>query len=109
LRQPRYWRNPAKGEDDRDGPVATAGTRARPAFIIPGTSQLATTRFPHTVVVQPDAQNGLREPTVFLAVQPQAVDNAWIVHPSMGRLSEAHLTAVENAVLEALGFDPPDE
>ena len=77
-------------------------------IVVPGTSQLATTRFPHTVVVQPDAANGLTLPTVFLCFQPQAADTRLIDQPSVGALSQKDLEAVENAILEALGFDAPE-
>jgi mRNA-degrading endonuclease toxin of MazEF toxin-antitoxin module len=43
-------------------------------LLIPFTSQLATTRFPGTVVVHPDLANGLTVPSVALVFQLGATD-----------------------------------
>lgn len=76
-------------------------------IVVPGTTKLAAARYPHTVRTGPDATNGLAADTVFLAFQLQAADPAWIETPSMGTLSPQDLERLENAVLDALGFDPP--
>jgi len=44
------------------------------SLIVPFTSQLATRRFPGTVLVRPSTANGLTTPSVALAFQVQAVD-----------------------------------
>ena len=44
------------------------------SLIVPFTCQLATRRFPGTVLVQPSPTNGLKTPSVALAFQIQAVD-----------------------------------
>lgn len=77
-------------------------------IVVPGTSKLAAARFPNTLRVAPDSSNGLREDTVFLAFQIQAVDPSWVNTPVLGTLSAHSLELLENAVLDALGFDPPD-
>ncbi len=43
-------------------------------LIVPLTSSPAATRFPGTVLVQPDGQNGLTHPSVALAFQLRALD-----------------------------------
>jgi mRNA interferase MazF len=48
-------------------------------LIVPLTSQLDALRFPGTVLVEPDARNGLRLPSVALVFQLTAVDNHFIV------------------------------
>ena len=48
--------------------------------IVPFTSQLAASRFPGTLLVQPDAQNGLTLPSVALAFQLSAQDKRNFLH-----------------------------
>jgi len=75
-------------------------------LIVPGTSKQRALRFQYTTPVDQSAENGLREKTVFLGFQIQAADKRW-VRARLGTLSEPDLQAVEDAVLGALGFDPP--
>jgi mRNA interferase MazF len=44
------------------------------AVMIPFTSNLAITRFPATLLIQPDTQNGLTVPSVALVFQVSALD-----------------------------------
>lgn len=76
-------------------------------LLVPGTSKLTALRFPHTVQTNPTSSNGLHVPTVFLAFQLQAVDRRIIDPQPVGVLTDAELEAIENAVLEALGFGLP--
>ncbi|MBK7908315.1 MAG: type II toxin-antitoxin system PemK/MazF family toxin [Gemmatimonadetes bacterium] len=78
------------------------------ALVVPGTTKLAATRFPHTVRVDPSATNGLTQPSVFIAFQLQAVNPSLIDARPVGVLDEAELRQLEDAVLGALGFDPPE-
>lgn len=78
-------------------------------IVVPGTSKLAAARYPHTVRVAPLPANGLPRDTIFLAFQIQSVDPSWIESPRLGVLSAEELEAVEDAVLDALGFDPPEQ
>lgn len=78
------------------------------AIVVPGTTKLAAQRFAHTVRVAPDALNGLAQDTVFIGFQVQAADLGWIKEPPLGHLSAVDLAAVEDCVLDALGFDMPD-
>jgi mRNA interferase MazF len=43
-------------------------------LVVPLTSKLATTRFPVTLVIQPDPQNGLTVPSVALVFQMRSLD-----------------------------------
>lgn len=45
-------------------------------LIVPFTSTKATTRFPGTVLIQPDPQNGLTMPSVALVFQLTAIDRS---------------------------------
>ena len=47
-------------------------------LLIPLTSQQAALRFAGTVLVEPDEQNGLRQPSVALVFQLTAVDKKFI-------------------------------
>ena len=58
--------------------------------------------------VAPDGVNGLAQDTIFVGFQVQAADLGWIRQPPLGHLSEADIVAVEDCVLDALGFDKPD-
>ena len=48
--------------------------RTPTVLVVPFTSQQAAVRFPGTLVVQPDASNGLTVPSVALGFQLQALD-----------------------------------
>lgn len=77
-------------------------------IVAPGTSNLGALRFPHTVRVEPNRTNGLDCVTVFYGFQLQTVDRSWI-GDRRGCLSGSELRRLEDAILEALGFDPPNE
>src|SRR5205823_6655826 len=55
-------------------------------LLIPLTTQLDTLRFPGTVLVEPDSDNGLRKPSVALVFQLAAVDRRFVTDQS-GRVS----------------------
>lgn len=76
-------------------------------IVVPGTTNLSASRFPHTVQVEPSNSNGLIQASVFLGFQLQAVDPKIIEPRRLGELTEEELTRLEDAVLGALGFDPP--
>lgn len=48
-------------------------------MIVPITSNLATKKFAHTILVQPSVQNGLTMPSVLLVFQLRATDKRRIV------------------------------
>jgi mRNA interferase MazF len=48
-------------------------------MIVPITSNMATQKFAHTIVVQPSVQNGLSMPSVLLVFQLRATDKRRIV------------------------------
>lgn len=75
-------------------------------IVAPGTGNLGALRFPHTVRVEPNTGNGLDAVTVFYGFQLQAVDRSWI-GDRRGALAENDLRRLEDAILEALGFEPP--
>jgi mRNA-degrading endonuclease toxin of MazEF toxin-antitoxin module len=73
-------------------------------LVAPGTSRTDALRFPHTVRIDPDATNGLRNETVFLGFQVQVVNKSIIELPPLGHLSAADLLRIESAVKDALGL-----
>jgi mRNA interferase MazF len=50
-------------------------------LVVPFTGTQAATRFPGTVAVQPDAQNGLTVPSVALVFQLTAIDRRNCLQP----------------------------
>lgn len=76
-------------------------------IVIPGTSKLAASRFPFTVRVEPTAANGLESPTVFLGFQVTAAMPDW-VKGRYGTLEPEALERIEDELVKALGFDPPE-
>ena len=62
-------------------------------FIVPFTGTKAAKRFPGTVLVQPDAQNGLTVPSVALVFQLTAIDRSNCLKP-LGVLDSATLDQI---------------
>lgn len=71
-------------------------------LIIPFTSALAAARFPGTMVVQPDKQNGLTVPSVALAFQLTAIDKRDCLH-ILGVLDSQTLDQVVALVDQLIG------
>ena len=59
-------------------------------LLVPLTSQLDTLRFSGTEFVEPDAQNGLRKPSVALVFQLTAVDRRYLAS-RIGNISDSVL------------------
>ena len=58
-----------------------AATTSLPTvLIVPFTSTLAAARFTGTIIVHPDASNGLIEPSVVLVFQILALDKRYFLH-----------------------------
>jgi mRNA-degrading endonuclease toxin of MazEF toxin-antitoxin module len=71
-----------------------ADTTKAIASVIPITSSLAATRFPHTLGIPPTEDNGLAKPSVLLIYQLGAVDKRFL-HRCIGRIDEATLERVD--------------
>jgi mRNA-degrading endonuclease toxin of MazEF toxin-antitoxin module len=69
-------------------------------LLVPLTSQLDALRFPGTILVEPDRDNGLRRPSVALVFQLTAVDSRFVTE-RMGNVSERVLDEIFSA-LDAL-------
>jgi mRNA interferase MazF len=79
-----------------------AATQLLPtALMIPLTTRLDTLRFPGTVLIEPDAQNGLKRLSVALVFQLTAVDTRF-VREHIGQLSTEKLEEVLGALNELL-------
>jgi mRNA interferase MazF len=66
-------------------------------LMVPFTSKLATKRFGGTIIVQPDAQNGLTAPSVALVFQLSAQDRRNFLYP-MGELDAHTLGQIEGLI-----------
>jgi mRNA interferase MazF len=71
-------------------------------LIVPFTSRLAATRFPGTLLVQPDGRNGLTAASVALVFQLRALDKSNAIHP-LGQLDDAALDRVFALLDELMG------
>lgn len=74
------------------------------ATVVPGT----TSRYPpgkNQVVIQASRESGLRETTTFLCHQIRAIDNARLMIPKLGRLSQKELEEIATAIQYCLGID----
>lgn len=69
-------------------------------LLVPLTSQLDALRFPGTILVEPDQENGLRRPSVALVFQLTAVDSLFVTS-RVGNVSEQVLEEIFSA-LDAL-------
>ena len=87
----------------RPAVVLQAATFHLPTMLlVPFSSQASALRFPGTVLIEPDAANGLRAPSVALVFQLRAVDRQFI-GARLGKLSAAKLTEVLTALDELTG------
>jgi mRNA interferase MazF len=62
-------------------------------LIVPFTSNLRASRYPGTVLVQPDGQNGLTLPSVAMVFQIRVLDRLYC-GPALGRLDSAKLDLI---------------
>jgi len=72
-------------------------------IIIPFTSKLQARRFPHTILVNPSAYNGLSDPSVLLVFQLRALDKKRIGN-KIGRLEIFYIDKLEEELKILLGF-----
>ena len=72
-------------------------------MIIPFTSKLSAERFPHTILVNPSAENGLDVPSVLLVFQLRAIDRSRIGR-TIGRLEPELMDQVNAEMRGMLGL-----
>ena len=105
-----YWVElPARGGHAQAGrrPAIIVQSDARDAslptaLLVPLTTQLDALRFPGTVLVEADAQNGLRRASVALVFQLSGVDRRFIAS-RLGEIAEATLRQLWTALDELTG------
>lgn len=76
---------------------ASATAHLPTILMIPLTTQLAALRFPGTVVVDADSENGLRRPSVALVFQLTVADRQ-VLGSRMGRVSEGVVGSLWDAL-----------
>ncbi len=79
-----------------------ASSRLSTVLIIPLTSQLDALRFPGTVLVEADADNGLARPSVALVFQLTAIDRRYLSDRT-GTISRRILHEIFSALDELTG------
>lgn len=75
----------------------SATARLPTILMIPLTTQVEALRFPGTVLVDVDPQNGLKRPSVALVFQLTVVDRR-AIGASLGRVSDAVLEEIWSAL-----------
>ena len=70
-----------------------ASTSLPTVLLVPFTSKLAAQRFPGTVAIQPDSENGLTLPSVALVFQASAQDKRNLV-AKLGQLDDATMKRI---------------
>ena len=79
-----------------------ASTRVSTVLIVPLTSQLDALRFPGPVLVEPDADNGLRRASVALVFQLTAIDQRYL-RDRVGKVSHILINELFSALDELAG------
>jgi mRNA interferase MazF len=79
-----------------------AAARIPTVLVVPLTSSLDALRFPATVLVEPDSQNGLRRPSVALVFQLIALDRRFL-SDRLGNVSSNVLEEIWSALDELTG------
>ena len=88
---------------------SAASERLPTVLLVPLTSQLDALRFPGTVLVEADAQNGLRRTSVALVFQITAVDSRFIAG-HLGSISASvvqHIWSAFDALTERWEVEMP--
>ncbi len=70
-------------------------------MVVPMTSNLAATRFPHTIHIDPSPQNGLSRPSVLLVFQLRAIDKGRLGN-KIGHLEQYYLLQLEAEIRHLL-------
>jgi len=71
-------------------------------WVVPITSNLRAVRFPGTIRIDPDDQNGLTVPSVLLVFQLQAIDKRRLLR-SAGKIAPAQLDQILDMIDLLLG------
>ncbi len=96
-----YWVNlPPRGGHAQTGrrpAIVVQAVEQTPSLstviLIPMTTQLDALRFPGTVFIQPDSENGLKRPSVALVFQIAAIDRRFL-DALVGRISETAMLSI---------------
>ena len=75
---------------------AAASSQLSTVLLVPLTTRLDALRFPGTVVIDPDATNGLRRASVALVFQMTAIDRRFL-GSRLGQVSDEMMRAVWSA------------
>ncbi|MBI3909762.1 MAG: type II toxin-antitoxin system PemK/MazF family toxin [Armatimonadetes bacterium] len=81
---------------------AEVSARLPTVLVVPLTTQQDALRFPGTVLIEPDRENGLRRPSIILVFQLTVLDRR-LVAERMGTASDVVMSAVWAALDEITG------
>ena len=96
---------PAKGGHVQRGlrpALIIANATKSIALVVPLTSALAAQRFPHTLLLEPTALNGLEKTSVLLFFQLGAVDKRFL-HRTIGTIDTSLMRRVDEKLRVLLG------
>lgn len=68
-------------------------------LVVPLTTQQDALRFPGTILIDPDHQNGLKHPSVALVFQLTTIDQKF-VESRVGSVSDPTLASLQSALIE---------
>lgn len=74
---------------------------AKSAVVIPMTTTLERSKFPHTVVIEPDQANGLKQRSVALVFQIRQLDHDFLVDRA-GRLNNSDADKIDALLADLL-------
>lgn len=104
----RWVELPARGGHAQAGRrpaiIVQSTTNLPTTLVVPLTSKLDALRFPGTVLVEADSQNGLRRASVALVFQLTAVDRRYITD-RLGEISKEVLEEIRLAFDKLTGRD----
>jgi len=105
-----YWVDlPARGGHTQSGrrpaivlQTSEASSVLPTVLLIPLTTQLEALRFPGTLLVEPDPENGLKRPSVALVFQLAAIDRRFIGSRA-GQISREAVGQIWQSLVELTG------
>ncbi len=71
--------------------------------LIPLTTSISTSRFPHTIKIKQSKENGLKKVSIAMVFQIRSLDKRRILHVA-GHLEEQYMKEIEESLQELLSL-----